>query len=132
MGKDNAMILKDGKNGGKYIVEKSTIEQPVKRRLEALGLIEGTMIRKINEALDGSIILMVRGTRLAIGKELAEVITVREATAKDVGHGKRGCGMGLRGGRGKGCGMGMRRGVGGAEKRGDDNCWQVTKIKTKK
>ena len=118
MGKDNTMTLKDAKNGKEYIVEKSILKQPIKRRLEAMGLIGGTMIRKINEALDGSIIFMVRGTRLAIGKELAEVIIVRDVSASDIRHKKRGRGMGLRDGSGKGIGMGRKRGAGQAKKRG--------------
>ncbi len=72
------MTLKDAQNGEKYIVEKSMLKQPAKQRLEAMGLIEGTRVRKINQALDGSIIFMVRGTRLAIGKELAEFVIVNK------------------------------------------------------
>jgi len=87
------MTLRDCKKGNEYIVEKSTLKQPGKRRLEALGLIEGTRISKINEAIDGSIIFMVRGSRLALGKDLASEIIVRDITAGDVrgkksGHGR--------------------------------------------
>ncbi|HZK33895.1 MAG TPA: FeoA family protein [Bacillota bacterium] len=104
------MTLKDAKNGEIYVVEDSIISQPVKRRLEAMGLIEGTLIRKNNQALDGSIIFMVRGTRLAIGKELAQAITVKKALASDLGKGRRGYGPGH--GRRRGPGMGHRKGCG--------------------
>ena len=108
---NTAITLKDGKNGTQYIVEKSMLKQPQKQRLESLGLIEGTRIRKINEALDGSIIFMVRGTRIAIGKKIAEDIVVRDLTASDIKEKSRGYGMGLRDGKGKGSGMGRKRGM---------------------
>lgn len=123
MRKDNMMNLKSVGNGKAYIVEKSLLKQPVKRRLEAMGLIEGTMIHKINEALDGSIVCMVRGTRLAIGKELAERIIVRAVNASDIRHKrhkKRCRGMGPRDGSGRCCGINRKRsGVGQAKKRGE-------------
>ena len=108
--KGSNMNLTDCVNGSDFIVEQSMLKQPGKRRLEALGLIEGTRIRKINEAIDGSIIINVRGTRLAIGKDLGSDIIVRNVTASDMGcKGKRsGAYMGK--GHGKGRGMGRRRG----------------------
>lgn len=108
------MTLNDVEKGKEYIVEKSMLQQPVKRRLEAMGLIEGTMLRKINEAFDGSLIFMVRGSRLAIGKELAEAIIVRDITIDDMRHRRRGRGLGPRNGsgRGKGRGRGRKRGDG--------------------
>lgn len=123
MRKDNTMTLKDAENGKEYIVEGLTLKQPIKRRLEAMGLIEGTMIRKIDEALDGSIIFMVRGTRLAIGRELAELVMVRDVSESEMRqkrHRNRCCGKGPRNGRGKGGGRGRKRGaVVQAEKRGE-------------
>ena len=88
------MTLKECKKGNEYIVEKSMLKQPGKRRLESLGLTEGTRISKLNEAMDGSIIFIVRGSRLAIGKDLAGDIFVRDVTASDIknkgnGWGKR-------------------------------------------
>lgn len=77
------MTLYDSKKGKEYIVEESTLKQPMKRRLEAMGLIEGTRFRKINQGLDGSVIFVVRGTRMAIGKELADDILVREINESD-------------------------------------------------
>lgn len=115
------MTLNEAKNGKEYITEKTELKQPVKRRLEAMGLIEGTMIRKVNEALDGSVIFVLRGTRFAIGQELAKVITVREVTETDIRLRRKGRGMGLRDGRGKGKGRGMGRGMGrGAGQRRTD------------
>ena len=98
------MTLEEGNNGKIYIIEESTVKQPAKQRLEAMGLIEGTFVRKINEALDGSIILMVRGTRVGIGRELAELIVVREVTESNIRHKRRRRGLGRRNCSGKGCG----------------------------
>ena len=70
------MTLKDAQVGKRYRIEKLMLDQPIKQRLESMGLIEGTNVRKINEVFDGSIIFIVRGTRLAIGKDLAEQIGV--------------------------------------------------------
>ncbi|MGI6050586.1 MAG: FeoA family protein [Acetivibrionales bacterium] len=83
------MTLKDARKGEKYIIEKSLLKQPAKQRLEAMGLIEGTKVRKINQALDGSVIFMVRGTRLAVGKELAEFIIVHEDNSINTNHSKK-------------------------------------------
>lgn len=112
------MTLKEAKNGKLYVVEESTIGQPVKRRLEAMGLIEGTLIRKINQALDGSIIFMVRGNRLAIGKELADYILLREALDSDLERGRRGSCRDHGRGRGHGRGHGHGRGFRGTCARG--------------
>mgnify|MGYP000852631094 CR=1 FL=1 len=77
------MTLYDIKKGKEYVVEESTLKQPIKRRMEAMGLIEGTRIRKINQGLDGSVIFIARGIRMAIGKEIAKEILVREASESD-------------------------------------------------
>ncbi len=109
------MTLNDAQNYKEYIVKESLLKQPQKRRLEAMGLIEGTIIRKINQALDGSVILVVRGTRLALGKDLANDIIVRELTPSDVRGKRRRRGLGLKnghGGGGKGRAIGPRDGHG--------------------
>ncbi len=77
------MTLYDIKKGKVYVVEESMLKQPIKRRMEAMGLIEGTRIRKINQGLDGSVIFIARGIRMAIGKEIAKEILVREARESD-------------------------------------------------
>ena len=119
------MTLKDGKNGKEYIVEQSMLKQPEKRRLEAMGLIEGTRICKLNEAIDGSIIFNVRGTRLAIGNDLASDIIIREVTASDERGKRRGRGLGLRNGKGRGSGMGRKRGSGIGPRNDKDNCVDI-------
>lgn len=49
----------------------------LKKRLEALGMIEGTRIKVLNKKNNGALIIKFRGTRFAIGKSIAEKIAVR-------------------------------------------------------
>ncbi len=49
--------------------------------LRALGVNEGTPVNILNKKGSGSVIIKVRGTRLALGKRLSEGITVREEQA---------------------------------------------------
>ena len=44
----------------------------------ALGVNEGTPVNILNKKGSGSVIIKVRGTRLALGRRLSEGITVRE------------------------------------------------------
>lgn len=72
------MNLCDGKINGNYIVESVALVDATENRLKALGLTDGTKITVLNNKKSGSVIFKVRGTRLAIGKKIAEYITIRE------------------------------------------------------
>lgn len=72
------MTLLEGIPDSEYIVESMELNEKVGRRLEALGLIHGTKIEVINRKKNGTMIFKVRGTRLAIGKEISAGITVKE------------------------------------------------------
>lgn len=72
------MSLLQGKIGSYYIVEELHLEGALERRLQALGLTSGTRVEVLNNKKSGTIIFKVRGTRLAIGKEIAEAIKVKE------------------------------------------------------
>ena len=75
------MRLKEGKDNHTYIVQEIHIELNLERRLEALGLNDGTEIQLLNQKRNkGAFIIMVRGTRLALGRKIADGITVREAS----------------------------------------------------
>lgn len=71
------MTLGSANKGTTYRVENVDIDINIKRRLEALGLTNGTKIKLINRNSNGSIIFMVRGSRLAVGKYIAESITIQ-------------------------------------------------------
>ena len=75
------MTLRQGTIGNKYQVKEIQLEDKVKRRLQMLGMTKGTEVRILNNKKSGSIIIkciLVRGTRFAIGRRIAEGILVEE------------------------------------------------------
>ncbi len=73
------MTLYEGTVGSAYIVKGIHLEQDtMTRRLEALGLNEMTKLQIQNSKRGGAFIIKVRGTRLAIGKRIAQGIEVEE------------------------------------------------------
>lgn len=73
------MKLYEGKKGRTYIVNRVMVAEKLTRRLEALGVNEQTPIVILNKKGSGTIIIKVRGTRLALGRRIAEGIEMREA-----------------------------------------------------
>lgn len=73
------MNLKEGKNNGVYEVVDIRIELNLERRLEALGLTEGTKVTVLNNNKKGAMTVKFRGTRFAIGRRIADNIIVKEA-----------------------------------------------------
>ena len=67
--------------GGRYVVAGVQVDESITRRLEALGVNEGTPVNILNKKGSGSVIIKVRGPRLALGRRLSEGITVREEHA---------------------------------------------------
>ena len=53
-------------------------QEKIQRRLEALGILEGTKVVVLNRKRNGSTISKVRGSRWALGNEIAEGIEVEE------------------------------------------------------
>lgn len=74
------MTLKNAQIGSVYTVNSLNLDSAVMRRLEALGLTKGTSIKILNRNREGSVILMVRGSRLALGCKIAEEIYMKEAS----------------------------------------------------
>ena len=72
------MTLYEGNVGSHYRVLTTHIEKNLERRLEALGLTDGTRIELLNRKRNGTSIFKVRGSRLAVGKEIAMGIEVKE------------------------------------------------------
>lgn len=72
------MTLCDGKIGGAFRVTGITVGGNVTRRLQALGMNEGTKIEILNRKKNGAIIIKVRGTRWALGKLIAMGIRIEE------------------------------------------------------
>lgn len=72
------MTLKQGKNDCTYKVCGIHTEKKLERRLEALGLTEGAMITILNNNKKGSLTARFRGTRFALGRQIADHIQVEE------------------------------------------------------
>ena len=75
------MTLYEGETGNLYQVMGVYVEEAVTRRLQALGINDGTCVRILNRKKKGAMIIQVRGTRLALGRHIASGIEVREETA---------------------------------------------------
>ncbi len=72
------MTLTEGKIGCVYQVERLQVKENVTRRLEALGVNEQTKITILNSKRNGSTIIRVRGTRLALGRLITDGIFIKE------------------------------------------------------
>ena len=64
---EKAMRLKEGKNGRTYVVERISIELNLERRLEALGLTEGSKITVLNNDKKGAMTVKFRERGLHSG-----------------------------------------------------------------
>lgn len=70
------MTLLDGEIDQIYSIKSLEIEGNIGRRLQSLGLTYGTKVRVVNKKKNGAVIFQARGTRLAIGKDIASRINV--------------------------------------------------------
>ena len=70
------MTLLEGECNKTYRVVDMKEPENIERRLQALGLIGGTPIVVLNRKKRGAVIVKVRGTRFAMGKEIAAGITI--------------------------------------------------------
>ena len=77
---DYLMPLKNAKIGTVYTVKSMNLDRTVTRRLQALGLTKGTSIKILNRNRVGSVIMMVRGSRLALGGKITEAIYMKEVS----------------------------------------------------
>lgn len=73
------MTLKDARIGGSYIIGSMELDAVTLQRLGAMGMTRGTRVRLLNRNREGTVIIMVRGSRLALGKGITGSILVREA-----------------------------------------------------
>ena len=74
------MTLKQGKTSQTYRVVSLDIELKLERRLEALGLTEGSLITILNNEKKGSLTARSRGARFALGRRIADHIEVTEVS----------------------------------------------------
>lgn len=73
------MTLYDGEMQKDYRLKSLALNERILRRLEALGMNEGTQVRILNRKKRGAMIIQVRGTRLALGRAITEQIGVLPA-----------------------------------------------------
>jgi ferrous iron transport protein A len=74
---DGIMTLDQGRIGKSYTVAALLLPPRMERRLESLGMTEGTSIDVLNNKNCGRLIIKVRGTRLALGRGISSRIQVR-------------------------------------------------------
>lgn len=71
------MCLCDGKVGSSYSVEDIRLPLQIEKRLEALGMTRGTAVSILNGKSRGILIVKIRGTRFALGRNISKNIAVR-------------------------------------------------------
>ena len=90
------MTLYEAQKGGSYCVEGLSVEPAITRRLQALGLNDGTVVNVLNRKKHGALIVQVRGTRLALGKHISSSIQVSEGSGAASGpEGREGLAEGM-------------------------------------
>ncbi len=72
------MTLYEAKKGGKYCILGLYVEPIITRRLQALGMNDGTVVTVLNRKSKGALIVQVRGTRLALGRHISSNIEVKD------------------------------------------------------
>ncbi|MDR3210955.1 MAG: ferrous iron transport protein A [Planctomycetota bacterium] len=74
------MRLDGGKTNCSYFLDDlEELPLEVGKRLEALGMTRGTEIHILNNKDNGTMIVKVRGTRFAIGKDISRMIKASPA-----------------------------------------------------
>lgn len=76
------MELRQGEIGGTYVIEKISLPLQVEKRLEALGMTQGTPVTVQNKKSGGTMIVKVRGTRFALGRGITKNIEMTEAVSE--------------------------------------------------
>lgn len=77
------MKLHEGDIGKTYTVYSVMVKDSITRRLEALGVNEMTPVTLLNKKGSGTVIIKVRGTRLALGRKISDGIEIKEETAHE-------------------------------------------------
>lgn len=72
------MTLNEGEKGSQLRVVRMDLPLQTERRLEVLGMLEGTKISVVNRKRRGAMIIKIRGTRFAVGENITEHIEVEK------------------------------------------------------
>ncbi|GFO85178.1 hypothetical protein ANBU17_15250 [Anaerostipes butyraticus] len=73
---EQTIKLSQGRIGNTYTVQKMELPINIEKRLEALGMTHGTSVLILNSKSRGVLIVKVRGTRFALGRNITENIQV--------------------------------------------------------
>ena len=72
------MTLDEGQKGGSFRVVRMDLPVQTERRLEVLGMLEGTAVTVVNRKIKGAMVIKIRGTRFAVGQSITERIEVEK------------------------------------------------------
>ena len=72
------MNVSQAQKGRTYLVKNVNLEGNIERRLEMLGMTDQVKLMVLNKKNQGAVIIKVRGSRFAIGKEIADAIEIEE------------------------------------------------------
>ena len=75
------MYLSEGRTGKQYKVESIRLPVQMEKRLEALGMTRGTEVDVLNSKSRGVLIVKVRGSRFALGRNITRNIIVGRENA---------------------------------------------------
>lgn len=76
--KEKKMRLNEGQKGSVLQVLHMELPVQTERRLEVLGMLEGSRIQVVNRKKYGAMIVKIRGTRFALGDKITGSIEVKE------------------------------------------------------
>lgn len=71
------MYLSEGRIGEDHTIQDIRLPINMEKRLEALGMTRGSSITILNSKSHGVLIIKVRGTRFALGRNITKNILVR-------------------------------------------------------
>lgn len=70
------MSLSEVQIGQEATVRKIDLNLQTMHRLRALGMLEGTKVKVIQKKKNGTLVINLRGTRFALGKQISQNIEV--------------------------------------------------------
>lgn len=74
--KDKDCRLADLKNGEQGQVIEMNLESDTRKRLQSLGMLVGTPVRVLHRKRSGTMVILLRGNRFALGSEMTKGIMV--------------------------------------------------------
>ncbi|MBC2578327.1 ferrous iron transport protein A [Peptostreptococcus russellii] len=73
------MTLAEGNIDKKYVVEQVNLPITLEKRMESLGMTIGSKVTLLHQKRNKTSVILIRGTKFAIGRDVASNIYVREA-----------------------------------------------------